>query len=366
MPHPRGTSVTGLVSLLGSALVSGLVSLTLFASPAFGQATLDDDYDQGVPPEDPNYDGGGVDLISGDVQARSPSVSIGEPRRGGLSYHRLFSGGQWRHSVMGGIRRDGADRIVAVGGGSERFVSNGSGYEPDEPSGSTLSVSSGVWTYTTGDGTEFEFLESLISFAPPVYGADLALISKITQPSGLEVSYGYDSTSYDMTGPFGQQFLPQTIYRLDSVRSNTGYQLHFEYGAEVTAGLNDYGDYYELSKVTALNNTIDVCTIGGPCTGLSQTWPTLEVSEAAGSGSDLIYSYETSLGDVTEITIDESVTPHRLKSVKSPEATTANLSYTYDSNGRVATRVVGTLSTSYAYVDVSSAQRETTVTRRRA
>ena len=264
-----------------STILAGSLSALVFASQSFAQ--IEEPTDLVIPLEAPAFNGAGVDLVSGAVEVQSPSITIGTPGSGGLVYSQVFRGDSWTHSTIGGITTDGSggDLYVFMGGSGEVFEFSSGTYTPANRTGSSLTYNSstGIYTYTIANGAEVKFDEGLIGFNSTNYGVDTALITAITAPSGDKTEFEWHSASYSggTVGPF---------YRLDSIRNNRGYQIHIQYERNTLTSALDLSEFYNATKATALNNTIDVCNVGAACTGLSQSWPTLTIGgPASGAGS---------------------------------------------------------------------------------
>ncbi|WP_426050897.1 RHS repeat domain-containing protein [Brevundimonas sp. SL161] len=247
----------------------------------------------------------GVELSSGSVQVSSPTISVGDPANGGLSFTANWDASvrDWRYSSWGAINKPvGSDpncynylTLVYMGQSNlfQRDTCAG-GYELIDGLG-TLTEASGTWTYTAPDASVavYQGTSRVV-----VNGAlvDQTRIQTITRPNGEIISYALGGVS------------PA------SVTNNYGYQIHFDY----TGG--------SLYKVTALNNAVDPCAPTAAICSFTQTWPSLTFTTAA---SGLERHVTDSLNRTTRIIFD-SADPLLANVVGvAPPTTTSGSSVTY-------------------------------------
>ena len=345
------------VSLFTSTLI--VLSTAGIASAQFG-----DPGDDGRPLEDPAFDGNLVDLVTGTGEISSPSISVGEPGAGGLSYSMVFRDGAWRHSFMGGIESLGSNAVfVFIGGFGETFAKSGSTYTNINGSGTTLTFNSstGTYTYTLRDGTVVEYNAALIGSRNP-YDINVAAVQRVTYPNGDVTSYDWVSAQYEQCNPLLRmggcvQYGP--FYRLDSVRTNRGHQIHIEYARDNMTIGPDYMSFMTPVKVTALNNTEHFCSVKAACTPPG-AWPTLSITN--GTAFSTTRTFTEADGAQTLVTVDSN---RRVTSIQTPEASSANIVYSYYTSGTyagaIATINVDGLTTSYNYSE-SGGILTTTVT----
>ncbi|MEQ8405257.1 MAG: hypothetical protein RKE49_09180 [Oceanicaulis sp.] len=318
---------------------------------------------QAEPLEFPALDARGVDQPTGASAFNSPSISIGNPGSGGLSYHQEFIGGgaggasgDWRHSIIGGITANSTSAKVTLLSGVERFTVSGGVYTPEYATGSALSYNTGtgVYTYTLPDGTVAEF-DSELTNHETTYGAEDGLITSLTRPNGLKWEYHYDSAQVRVvSGPPTEPIITfeGPFYRLQSVTLNTGYQLHLEYETQSIGTIDGYDEWLNVTKVQLINNAVDYCApLAHQCTGLTQSWPQLVITEP----SAIDRRYTDVLGDATTFRTDSG---GRVTRVTDPAGLQTLISY---SGGLVSSISTGGLTWSYAYSD-SDGVRTTTTT----
>lgn len=236
-----------------------------------------------IPPPAPYspVDARGINLVSGAFTYSSPTITAG-PAEGGLSYTATFDTAinYWRHSVWGGVQRTpflpGPTQTeiwtVTVMGQSAVFTEDGSGgYVVLEGSGSLTEVS-GDFHYTALDGT-------VAVFGGPTtynrYYANSGLITTLTRPNGEVLNWTYNTDDL-----------------IQSVVSNRGYQLQFNYATVASA---------PAMIITALSNTIDPCAPTAASCTFSQTWPQLTLSQTGTGMGPSERQITDSLGRTTRL-----------------------------------------------------------------
>ena len=246
---------------LTAAVIAG--STLAVAAPAFAQATLE------PPAVYQAVDQFGVDVISGNVQISTPTISVGDPANGGLSYSASWDAMQegWRDSTISLLKREidksgvcAALYTVVYLGRTSVFQRSGCGlltFSRIDGVGSLVENANGTYTYVAVDGSV------------AVYGGASpggAGVQTITRVNGEIITFG-----------------------ADSIRNNLGYELRFT-------------DTGSSRTVTALNNAVDSCPATGPCT-YSVAWPSLtftsvgnerHVTDALGRTTRVILSGSTS------------------------------------------------------------------------
>jgi RHS repeat-associated protein len=241
-----------------------LVAAMFWAIVARGQ--------EGLPPPDrPSIDGNGIDLSTGMYRDRVVDLVIGDPQDGGLTMGRNlpeFAQPQfWHYGTLTTIsysREKYALYIVNIEDHFERFTkaNNSSVYVNEEDTGSTLTKSGSVFTYTKGDGTVALFTEGYP-------GRNHGILTKMTFPNGEVRTYHYvSSTQCTFEGVLGcTQTGPVT--RLQSVTNNRGYQMKLLYGDSGTA-------WGAVRGAMGINMAVDYCDpLANSCAGMTQSWPSV-------------------------------------------------------------------------------------------
>ncbi|NBB51533.1 hypothetical protein GVN24_24920 [Rhizobium sp. CRIBSB] len=329
-----GTGIRCLILLLA---VAGLLI------PATGAARAQD-----IPPPD-SYspiDANGVNVSSGGFQGPAHTISIGQPDQGGLSvtlrYDSTAGVALWRHDQGGTLNREPLigpgstvpQYIVSVLGQTAIYLKDTSGnFHLFDGKGALTFDGTDTYTYTALDGTVAVISDTRRSYSP--YRANTGQLVSITRPNGEVVTYDYVT---DTTGS-----IPHNK-RLQSVRNNLGYQLHFAYASD-TMGTSAWR---ELSRITALNNGVEVCsTTSSTCT-TTQTWPSLTIG---GTATDRTITDAT--GAVTHYFFS-STTTGQLTGMRRPsQASGTSLTLTRHTSaenaGKVATASDGVSTWSYGY-----------------
>ncbi|MDI1325557.1 MAG: hypothetical protein PSV23_02035 [Brevundimonas sp.] len=309
-----------------------------------------------LPPEHYTMDPQGVDLVSGDFPLAVEEVSIGQPGKG-LSYGRFLLGNQWRDVTVGGLTCSGTSCTVAVDSVSEVFDETSPGvWTSSQDTGSTLTFSGGAYTYTRAGGTVWVISKAGVGR----YGFDLGVNSK-SEPSGLVTEYVYTTDVYCAGyDPEENCSYWETVSKIRSYQTSTGYQIHYEY---LTDGDPTDGAYYVVSKVTGINLAVDYCYAGATsCAGLTQTWPSVTYSWTATGGGQIDTVTDQS-GRATQYEFVSGGAAPRLQSVTLPGMSTPQVELTWDLGlyQHKVSRVVGpTGQWDYTFTD-SGTTRTTTV-----
>ena len=178
----------------------------------------------------------------------------------------------------------------------EDFNQSGSSWTPDRANGGALTFASGTYTYTARDGTVAVF-KTLYTGSVQMYGYDRAYLETVTAPNGLVTRYHYSVMQfqevYPCMGPEGFLELCEgdpvgPIYRLQSVTTNTGYQLHFEYNLASAWQQAHVAGWLQLDHVRAVNNAVDFCDpLANTCT-FSRDWPRIDLARTSNTIRQLL------------------------------------------------------------------------------
>jgi RHS repeat-associated protein len=256
------------------ALACALLSTTALTAPATAQSVP-------MPPMHTAADGNGVDMISGTVSVSEDDLSIGPEGAGGLTHHRFLTPTGWMHGWYVALSQPLLTQAqIAIGARTMSFTKSGSVWVSDQHNGASLVSTTGGFSLTDSDGTTYTFDNSLMAnnAAYDNYYA-AAVATSITSPNGLAITLSYQRSSFSSFGT--------TVWavRLNSVRSNAGYQLTYTHSASTLTGYSDLAAWWNTSKVTALNGAVDYCDpAASSCSGLSQ--PSRAVTYSAGTAPD--------------------------------------------------------------------------------
>ena len=324
-----------------------------------------------LPPPAPANDENGVSLLYPDIVIQEPSISVGRPDSGGLSFQRkrnirtmrpnaypnygAYPGPNWIASsyfgyVSGGYLGEGNSGAYSVVTSSQSkwFGGNGITFSPQIVDGSKLELVGGNYIFTASDGTRVTFATTLASglgyltyfsdggvpfLAGPGTGyiAVEAVITQVEKPDGEVITWHYIATSNSFD-PFGLGTGAPQI-RLQSVTNNLGYQVHFKYkrNASTASTYAELADWYTFDKVTVLDNGIDACAPTAlACDSTSLSWPILTY----GNDSPTVETVVDRLGNTSRYTYGWSAFPpgssceskcRDLVAVRSPQASANDL-----------------------------------------
>lgn len=291
---PRG--VGSLLNAASRLALGAAWALALGAASAQAQSNI-------PPPQGlQSVDQFGVELSNGSISVSSPTISIGDPANGGLSYTATWdtTAKAWRSSNWGGVNKATTKNdpyceswitVTAMGQtGAFQQYPNCTGSEYDLKSGvGTLTRSGDIWTYTGPDGSIATYDYNKRTGLSAKFAANQGLITTITRPSGEIIKFIWQDSD-----------IPH------SVSNNYGYQL-FNDGA---------------GTVTALNNAIDSCApLARACT-FSRTWPRLIFSKV---GSE--QRVTDALGRTTRLIFDTDAEPHLIGVARPSKASGSSITY---------------------------------------
>jgi RHS repeat-associated protein len=191
-------------------------------------------------------DANSVDLLTGFIYFNFPTLSIGRPGAGGLSITQTYyeSSGS-TNDLTGYVAASGSTYTVSFGTSTETFTStDGVHFSNNQGAASMLSTNGTNYFYTLGDGT-------VVKYIIPGQTYYMNTIAQISYPTGEIWTFNYV--------PVGSL----SINVVQSVTSNRGYQLHFDYPA---------GGYYP-NKTTLFNEAVDYCSPTAGSCSFSQAWP---------------------------------------------------------------------------------------------
>lgn len=269
--------------LAGLAVLPAL----LFASPSFAQ-TPPEPTPASPPPVRSAVDENGVDVTTGTFNFGQPGVSIGPAFPHGLSYSNETYAGGTTPGAVSSLQAAGSTYVVAVGGESDRFTLAGGTFTPTEANGASLTLSSGVYTYTSRTGVVATF--QTVS----AWGQPLARPQYVQFPDGTRVSYYFRFVNDYCPGGAEGGTCPaeggtRIAYRLQSIVNNHGYQLKLTYASNTLNDLYPASTYEEWTRITtvaALNNAVDYCDpVADTCTSLTHTWPSVSYASSGSTGT---------------------------------------------------------------------------------
>ena len=278
-------------------------------------------------------DDNGVDLFSGKRIITDFPVTAGQSDL--LSYYRT-----WTYqadavlSIQGAITTNGSVATVSMGARSEQFSVVGQwpySYQPIEARGSTLSIGSAGYVYTTSDGTVYTFQRDN-SCCQVVYRqwGDVPVIRSIKYKDGTSITYNW--VSFQVT--LGTSLVKVDIKRVASIYSNTGHALNLNYRNQAPSSNTDYEGATIIVGVSAKNMSLDNCTNVGVCAG-------------SGNGYSTVIGYTTDGGWVNTDSANRTTTV----TSSSFQAPGASASYAYDSANRVTSVTSRGITAKYGFSD---------------
>jgi RHS repeat-associated protein len=310
---------TGLLFSAASVLV-----LSLAAEAAHAQTI-------NLPPVHTTIDANGVDLVTGAYNPVVSNLTIGNPATGGLALTQMYLGPtlyvnpSWNTNFDCFVASDGTTISLNMGLQSETFTISGSTASSKQGSGDSIVI--------TGSGATIAYTVTMRDGSVLVFNHGHLVTD--THPNGQVDSYNYAVGNWVQTG------VPMTSYRLQSVTTSLGYQIHIGYSTDTLAGDgSNLLTWTNRTGAIGINNAVDYCgPTAGQCTGLTVTWPSVTYgTPASGPGSTIT----DTLGRKTTFTASAPgvLTPGLITGSQLPSGLTTSV--TYDANNRVTTVSNGT------------------------
>lgn len=325
-------------------IATTVISVLAFSASSFAQSV------PYTPEVYPAIDGNGVDLVDGSLHAASPTVAIGGV--GGLSYTASMTNNNYRtDSIHGYLILNGGSITMVLGGRAERFIGQSCNpspctttaeYHPVVSNGGKIvrTLATNVYVYTTGNGTEIEFDDDYANWLTYDSTYADAMVTRITTPTGEEMTYHYRSATVTPYDPFGNPQASQTVYRLQSVRNNRGYQLFFTYGhGQSSYDLDPNGfdifnfiHWQRLDSVAALNMAYQRCADTAATCAMADNWPTLNITSTGGNAEYELFGDNIGLPIGTpdlSLTTRYSYSSARLSGIRGPGGTMDDIQFEY-------------------------------------
>ncbi|MBC7987841.1 MAG: peptidoglycan DD-metalloendopeptidase family protein [Sphingomonadaceae bacterium] len=293
---------------------------------------------------------GGLSFVLGEV---STGGAVGEA----LSFAMEWAGSVQRDSTYGWIQNDPPNVFyeVSVGTRNERFEYGPGGFNPTTRTGSTLTLSNNVYTYTTTDGIVSRFSAILDSDYPE--DDIVARITSSTRPDGFITTYHYVEDSVSTSQG------PLTAERVQSITNNLGYQMHMRYAAndltvsisDPNVGVRSVRDFNRVVEATAINNAVDYCNpTAFQCSNLTEEWPhyTFSYTDNQTTNKPVSITATDSIDRATRINLNVD---GQITFISRPEANDQDIVLTYG-DGRVVSFNDGVGVWSYEYEADSSGQ----------
>lgn len=234
------------------------------------------------PPEFNVSDENQVNLVTGRRSITKTDLSIGTGEMALTHTISTFEDNfrSYRGSYTGNIISTssvpyGGLKTASLGGMSETFKTvNGAYVSKSSDGGRLTEINTTQWLWITGSGIEVYYLDD-----GSAYHNKRA--SKVVYPNGMEVKIHYNS----------RVDVSVINYRIQSVTSSSGLQLHYRYGSNSSS--SDFFDWNRPVEITAINNAIEFCSPTAFSCSLSQTWPSVTYSwpgayQGTGYGGDFV------------------------------------------------------------------------------
>ncbi|WP_081477078.1 RHS repeat domain-containing protein [Sphingomonas sp. PAMC 26605] len=290
-----------------------------------------------TPPVRSSVDDRGVDLLTGNLILDDPEISIGTSDTG-LSLVRHLRFGSWidNNYMVVGVA-NGSNAAVEIDRTNHTFSLVNGVMQSDQRDGATLTYDNTLITYTDKDGTVYVFDKAIMDNAASYMAGNhpVAIVKSVTRPTGLKTYFNYVRASYVSSGT--------TAYavRLQSVTNSLGYQLKYSYATNALSSTT-VRDWAHIVDVAAINNAVDYCDPAADSCALTQAWP-----HVAYSVSGNVETVTDPAARTKSFTTDTST--GRLASSRSPGFGSDNVSYGYDSQGRVTSVTQAGFSAPWTY-----------------
>ena len=327
-------------ALMRRSLLLATSVVALAWSPAALAQTIDTDG-----PERITTDEHGVDLATGKYYLSMREIGIG-PESSGIRLLRHVSGAVQKDNWSGTLRVVGSEAIVNFGRTSRRFDLQSGVWVPRTTNSMSLVDTTNGWLFTAPDGTQVTFSRpgtfglgtTLPSFTE--YGGEgcnageiCGVPTEVRNPAGVIYDYFWDVQGGCTED--GQPVVPDGTeteediecsagYRLETVRSNAGYALGFDYTSDQLSSSGvPVPAWYERSGAVTTDASTTNCVFTS-CTGV-----TVAEVEYAYPSTGVVEIESTQSGSWT-ITRSGSTL-----SIQKPGRTSATLIVTFDTQGRV-------------------------------
>ena len=283
------------------------------------------------PPVRAPLDENGVNLATGSIVTPSSSVSIGGDN--GLTHSRYRVPDGWRHNYVLSITEDTMPQLglprrkVQIGGSRHEFIYAQGDWIPLNGERGTLTESGVIIFYTSPGGVIYRFDKRPVANNQSYYEEVLAVGVRIGHPNGHKTWLYYRGDNYGLGSA-----TVRTV-RLQSVANNLGYQLKFDYERDtmVDNDMDSVDDWYRISRVTAINQSIEYCDPLADSCNLTNEWPSLAYHEDR-IGSETLETVTDVLGRQARYRTDAR---DRLTGIKRPSETDDGMRIAYDADDRV-------------------------------
>lgn len=199
-------------------------------------------------------DSNGVDVISGLLSIAEDELSFGNKANTSLIYRRSVRGrGDINEKVnLKALVNLSLPNLVSVSIGETAtiFTLSGGVWSSSIKDGRSLTESASYFTLTLPGGDVYQFNKLSSQSNYDNSNNTIALLSKIIRNNGEALTFYYSNSAFDTF---------DTYYRLLSVNSSSGYQIHFDYANDLLTGYDNLREWWRYAKVTGINLAKDFC-----------------------------------------------------------------------------------------------------------
>ncbi len=232
-----------------------------------------------------NIDDNGVDLVTGKFNHEMGKLDFGGDTNSNLSV-RMMSSNEYRDNFSGKIQEvneNGTVYIYAIAGEyAQKFKSLGGSYYPVTMDGSSLSLNaaSSTWTLTKRDGTKVDYYQKVETGDSECPGnTNVSYIKSIKYPNGEIIETFYKQKRV-IKNPEKSDCSFSMSYRIQSVTSNFGYQIKYNYLLNTIPTSKQPADgFVRITSVMAINRSVDYCDPASDSCNFSQNWPKVDIEK---------------------------------------------------------------------------------------
>lgn len=264
-------------------------------------------------PVHPERDGNGVDLAGWRSMLEWSPITIGTPEQGGMYLTFYFElGGGDRDNYTSDLTfvdpSAGTMQSVATIG-AHTWVS-AQGPNGSELGSSVALSSDNTAEYQVRDGTiaEYYSIQSYPDVAASPGTQMYFYATSVRKPNGEILTYHNKFNGWHD--------------RIQSVASNRGYQIKFDYKSNSMAD-SDLSDWTTRVKATLINRAYIYCNPDADSCSIPSDWPSVSY-QVTYSGNTYVHIYTNNLGEMYEI--NRNGLNYQ---VKTPGSSSYNMSYTY-------------------------------------
>ena len=185
--------------------------------------------------------------MSGQFVEPAGGVSVGDDTIG-LGIIRTMRGGSFSDNATGYLQVGlvGGATAIANGRAIKFQRTGGNSFSPIDGSGYTLTGADTLYVLVAPDGTRYTF-QGFTKNMGALQGIPLTLIE---QPNGVRLNYNYKNIAVNNVG---------TWTRLQSVTSNIGYQIQYNYESDIAYTAADKDRWLNPMSPSVINSAVDPC-----------------------------------------------------------------------------------------------------------